>query len=150
MPPPSPLGRAVRALLTASVASVPLTLTHSVEDFDAGVHGDFGLALLPAAFLLSLGYAAQLLGAILSARGHRLGHLLNLVVALVWLVGAVADHLDDVLFAEDYRRGVASKALEVGVMAVAAVWAGVSLLALRSQQRQQPTGAAGRWRGRPR
>lgn len=130
----APLDRAITVLLAVSVVSVPLTLTHSVEDFEAGVHRDFGLPLLPAAFLLSIGYAAQLLGAILSARGHRLGHLLNLVVALAWLVGAVADHLDDVLFAENYRRGFVSKALELGVMATAVAWVAVSLHVLRSHQ----------------
>ncbi len=46
---------ALEALLGMSVLSVPFTLTHSVEDFEVGVHQDFGLTLLPAAFLLSLG-----------------------------------------------------------------------------------------------
>ena len=138
MLPAPPLGRGTLMLLVASVASVPLTLTHSVEDFEAGVHRDFGLPLLPAAFLLSLGYAAQLLAAVLSARGHRPGHLLNLAVALVWLVGAVADHLDDVLLAGDYRRGAVSKALEVGVMLVALLWAGLAANALRPQRPENP------------
>lgn len=61
---------------------MPLTLTHSVEDLEVGIHRDVGLPLLLAAFLLSLGYAAQVAAAALSDRGHRLGHLLNLAVAM--------------------------------------------------------------------
>ena len=50
----------VRALLTASVVSMPFTLVHAVEDFAFNVHeARFGVPLLPAAFALSLGYAAQ-------------------------------------------------------------------------------------------
>ncbi len=72
MPGAAPIGRAITALLAGSGVSVPLTLTHTIEDFDAGVPEDFGLALVTVAFLLSLGYAGQLLGAILSVRRHRL------------------------------------------------------------------------------
>lgn len=61
----------VRWLLLASVLSVPFTLTHSIEDFSVGIHERFGLPLLLGAFLLSLGYAAQLAGGMLSARGAR-------------------------------------------------------------------------------
>lgn len=64
----------VRWLLIASTLSVPLTLTHSIEDVSVGIHQRFGLSLLPAGFLLSLGYAAQVAGAALSARDHRWGH----------------------------------------------------------------------------
>lgn len=126
-----PLDRGVVMLLAASVVSVPLTVTHSVEDFDAGVHTDFGLPLLVAAFLLSLGYVLQLVAGVLSARGHRIGHLLNLTVAVIWLVGAVGDHLDDVLLADDYRHGLVSKALEFEVMVVALAWVALALQVLR-------------------
>lgn len=131
-----PLDPTIKGLLTISVLSVPLTFTHSLEDIDAGIHQDFGLGLLSAGFLLSLGYATQLLGAILSARSYRTGHLLNLLIALFWLAGAVGDHLDDVLFAEDYRRGAISKALEVGIMVIAAVWALVALRTLQHAKRR--------------
>ena len=86
-------------MLAFSIASVPVTLTHSVEDFAYGVHEKFGLALLPAALALSLGYAAQMLAAILAAQGRRAGYWPNLGIALVWLVAAVADHLGEVLLA---------------------------------------------------
>jgi hypothetical protein len=130
----------VRALLTASTASVPFTLTHAVEDFSVGIHQRFGLSLLLAAFLLSLGYAAQVAGAALSARGERRGHILNLGVALVWLLGAVFDHLGEVVAVptDAYRSGLLSKALEVGIMLVAAAWAGLAFAALRRQSSAGP------------
>ena len=60
--------------------------------------------------------------------------MLNLLIALVWLVAALADHLGEVLFVPtaDYRAGAISKALEIGIVVVAAVWAAVSFVALRS------------------
>lgn len=75
-------------LVVASAVSVPLTLTHAVEDFSVGIHQRFGLPLLVAGFLLSLGYAAQVAGAALSARDHRWGqtwpeHPLHIVAVSV-------------------------------------------------------------------
>lgn len=131
MPHSVPLDATTKVLLTLSALSVPVTLTHSIEDLDASIHRDFGLGLLTAAYLLSLGYTTQLLGAILSARAHRGGHLLNLVVAVIWLVGSVGDHIDDLLFAEDYRHGAVSKVLELGIMVIGTAWALVAIWALR-------------------
>jgi len=124
---------ASRWLLLASVLRVPFTLTHSIEDFSVGIHQRFGLPLLLGAFLLSLGYAAQLAGGMLSARGARWGHVLNLAVALVWLAGAMLDHLDEVIGTPTgaYRAGLVSKLLEVGIMLVSAAWVGLALVALR-------------------
>ena len=122
-------------VLLLSVASVPVTLTHAVEDFSHGIPARFGLALLPAALLLSLGYATQVGAAALSARDDARGHALNLLIALVWLVAAVADHLGEVLPVPttEYRAGVISKALEVGIVLIAAAWAAASFSALRGQ-----------------
>ena len=117
--------RVVRWLLIMSVLSVPFTLTHSIEDFSEGVPQErFGLALLPAALLLSLVYTAQLAGAILSAQDRRLGHLINAAVAVLWLAASVLDHLGEVIFMPNaqYRAGAISKLLEVGIMVIAAAW----------------------------
>ena len=121
-----------------SVLSVPFTLTHAVEDFSAGIPvARFGLALLPAAFVLSLSYTAQVAAAALSARGDVRGDALNLLLALVWLVGAVADHLGEIVFVPTsaYRAGLVSKALEVGIIVIAAGWTLASFSVLRTQQR---------------
>jgi hypothetical protein len=121
----------VQRLLAASVLSVPITLTHAIEDFAYDVHRRFGLRLLPAAAFLSIGYAGQILGAILSARGDVRGHWLNLGIAGVWLTGAVVEHLKDVLFVWPHRHGLISKAIEVSLMAIAATWAVLSWRAIR-------------------
>jgi hypothetical protein len=124
-----------RYLIGLSILSMPFTLTHSFEDFSVGIEQSrFGLPLLPAAFLLSVGYAAQLAAAALSARNEPIGHWLNLVLALVWLMAAGADHLGEVLFiaTDAYRAGVISKALEIGIMLTAAAWAVASLTAIRA------------------
>jgi hypothetical protein len=124
-------------MLVLSALSVPFTLTHAVEDFSEGVPVvRFGLALLPAAFLLSLGYTAQVAAATLSARGDVRGDALNLLLALVWQVAAAADHLGEILFVPtgDYRAGLVSKALEVGIRLTAALWVLASLRVLRAEK----------------
>jgi hypothetical protein len=123
----------VRLLVGVSVLSVLFTLPHVLEDFSAGINERFRLDLLTAGFLVALVYAVQVAGAALSARDRRLGHGLNLAVALFWLFGSVLDHLGEVLFVpnELYRAGAVSKPLEVGIMVVSAVWGSVASRSLR-------------------
>ena len=118
--------------------SVPLTLTHSFEDFSENIEQiRFGLALHPAAVLLSLTYAAQIGAAALTARRQTSGYWLNLLLALGWLIAAAADHLGEVLFVptDAYRAGVLSKGLEVGIMLVALAWAVASVMSIRRARR---------------
>ena len=117
---PRPLPSAVRWLLVLSVASVLVTLPHSIEDFHYGIAARFHLGLLPAAFGLALGYAAQMVGLALASHRRRLGYLISLVVGVIWFLGAVGDHLRDVLMTWPYRAGLISKTLEVLIMLLAA------------------------------
>jgi hypothetical protein len=129
-------------VLLLSALSVPFTLTHAIEDFAEGIPAArFGLPLLPAAFLLSLGYTGQVAAAALSARGDARGDALNLLLGLVWLVAASADHLGEVLFVPTgaYRAGLVSKGLEVGIMLVAAGWTFTSFSVLRTGRRKRVT-----------
>ena len=122
-------------VLVLSALSVPFTLTHAIEDFSEGIPAArFGLPLLPAAFLLSLGYAGQVAAAALSARGDARGDVLNLLLGFVWLVAATTDHLGEVLFVPTaaYRAGMVSKGLEVGIILVAAGWTLTSFSVLRA------------------
>jgi hypothetical protein len=126
-------------MLVLSVLSVPFTLTHAVEDFSEGIPAArFGLALLPAAFLLSMGYTAQVAAAALSAHGDVRGDWLNLLLALVWLVAAAADHLGEILFVPTgaYRAGLVSKALEAGIIVIAAGWTLASFRVLHARHRR--------------
>ncbi len=123
-----------RWVLAFSMLSVPFTLTHSFEDFSEGIEQTrFGLALHPAAFLLSLTYVAQIGAAALTARWHKGGYWLNLLLALGWLIAAGADHLGEVLFVptQDSRAGLLSKGLELGIMVVALAWAVASARCIR-------------------
>ncbi|MGH2351241.1 MAG: hypothetical protein ACRDI2_03800 [Chloroflexota bacterium] len=61
--PTLPSDRVVTPLVAASVVSVPVTLTHVIEDFSVGIHERFGLPLLLAAYLVASAYALQMLGA---------------------------------------------------------------------------------------
>jgi hypothetical protein len=125
-------------VLVLSALSVPFTLTHAIEDFSEGIPAArFGLPLLPAAFLLSLGYTGQIAAAALSARGDAHGDWLNLLLGFVWLVAATTDHLGEVLFVPTgaYRAGLVSKGLEVGIKLVAAGWTLTSFSVLRAGRR---------------
>ena len=112
------------------VLALLVTLPHSLEDFVYGIPARFGLDVLTAGILLAAGYALHLVGMLLAARGSAWGYGINLLVGLGWLVGAVADHLSEVLYAAPYRAGLPSKVLEVGIMVVGAALAVVSALAL--------------------
>ncbi len=132
-----PLPAAVRLLLVLSVASVLVTLPHSIEDFHYGIAARVHLGLLPAAFGLALGYAAQMVGLLLAAHRRRAGYLLSLAVGLIWFLGAVLDHLRDVLVTWPYRAGLLSKALEVLIMLLVAGMVVAAVVALRSDRKER-------------
>jgi hypothetical protein len=129
-------------VLVLSALSVPFTLTHAIEDFSEGIPAArFGLPLLPAALVRSLGYTGQVPAAALSARGDARGDALNLLLGIVWLVASTADHLSEVLFVPTgaYRAGLVSKGLEEGIMLVAAGWTFTSFSVLRAGRRKGVT-----------
>lgn len=141
------LGRSVQVMLGFSTVSVLFTLSHSIEDFHYNVPKErFGVDPLPASLLLAVGFALQVLAAALSAQNVRSGHWLNLLLGLVWVVAASLDHLGEILFAEPYRNGLASKGLELGVIVAAAIWAGSAASVLMSKNRTRgqalPSGEA--------
>lgn len=138
-----PLPAAVRALLALSVASVLVTLPHSIEDFHYGIAARVHLGLLPAACGLAVGYAAQMVGLLLSVQRRRAGYVLSLAVGLIWFLGAVLDHLRDVLLIWPYRAGLLSKALEVLIMLLAAGIVATAAVALRSDRTGTPVEGTG-------
>jgi len=94
-------------LLWISAASVFAILPHSIEDFANGIPARFGLAVLPAAFGLAALFAGQLLGTGLAMRGRRAGSALLGAVGLVWVAGALLDHVSE-LFNLGWRSGLIS------------------------------------------
>ena len=106
--------------IAASLASLPFTLPHVVEDFAEGIAGRAGLSTGVAALLLGGFLALQSLALILVARGR--GLVLVLGVALIWLAGAVVEHGGD-LVGGRVRGGAASTIWIAGLMAAQAATA---------------------------
>ena len=91
------------------------TIPHSIEDFTYGIAQRFGLAVLTAAVGLGVAFAAQVWAtAALDWRPAQARSLL-VVIGLVWVLGALADHVPDLLNAA-WRTGVPSKTLVVGII----------------------------------
>jgi hypothetical protein len=83
----------LRALtIAASLASLPFILPHVVEDFEHGIAQRAHLTTGVGAFLLGGFLAAQSLGLVLVGQGRRSGFLVTMLVAAIWIVGAVVEH----------------------------------------------------------
>ena len=120
-------------VIVASLASLPFTLPHVVEDFAEGIAGRAGLSTGGAALLLGGFLALQSLALILVARGRRRGLVLVLGVALIWLAGAVVEHGGD-LVGGRVRGGAASTIWIAGLMAAQAATAVLAAWALLSER----------------
>ncbi len=93
--------------IAASLASLPFTLPHAIEDFAEGIAGRVGLSVGAGAFLLGGLLALQSLGLVFVGRGQRVGFVLTFLVGLVWVTGALADH-GLALLAGGFRAGPTS------------------------------------------
>ena len=120
-----------------SLATLVVTLAHSLEDFAYGVPARFGLRVTVAAALLAAVYLIQV-GATLLIVGtgarRRWALLVTLLIGLGWTVAVLADHWREILFAHPYREGLISKALEIAVAVAGACLAGSSIAALRGRR----------------
>jgi hypothetical protein len=106
-------------LIVCAVAAIQvgITVTHLVEDFVYGVPQSWGFSTLSGGAVFGLLYAIHALLIALAACGHGIGYLGNAMVGAGWAVAAILDHTDDILYADPYRQGLLSKAIEVGVIA---------------------------------
>jgi hypothetical protein len=91
------------------------TIPHSIEDFTNGIAQRFGLSLLTAAVGLGIALAAQVGATAALDWRPTLARWLLLLIGLVWVIGAIADHVPDLLTAS-WRSGAPSKALVVGII----------------------------------
>ncbi len=115
------------------------TIPHSIEDFTNGIAQRFGLAVLTAAVGLGIAFAVQVWATAALDWRPAMARWLLLAIGLVWVVGALADHVPDLLSAT-WRTGVPSKALVVGIIlsqALMIVLAGRELLASRTNNRRR-------------
>lgn len=91
------------------------TIPHSIEDFTYGIAQRFGLSVLVAAVSLGIAFAVQVWATAALDWRPTLARSLLLLVGLSWVIGALADHVPDLLNAT-WRAGAASKALVVGII----------------------------------
>ncbi len=103
-------------LVVVGLASFLVTLPHSFEDFVEGVPQEFGMGVLSGGFLLAGAYAVHALGIVLASHERPAGYAINLLAGMGWFLGALFDHLPDVLSFEPYRAGFPSKLFEILVM----------------------------------
>ncbi|GAC1385981.1 MAG: hypothetical protein NVS4B8_10980 [Herpetosiphon sp.] len=119
-----------RTVVCIGMISLLATIPHVLEDFVAGIPARFGFSVLAAGSLLGVAYVVHVGGILLTDRSSHWGYGINLVVGLGWLLGALLDHLPDVLSSAPYRAGLPSRALEVAIMLLGAALALASGLAL--------------------
>jgi hypothetical protein len=91
------------------------TIPHSIEDFTNGIAQRFGLSVLVAAVGLGIAFAVQVWSTAALDWRPTLARWLLLLIGLLWVIGALADHVPDLLNAT-WRSGAPSKALVVGII----------------------------------
>jgi hypothetical protein len=121
-------------LAWASSVTFLFTIPHSIEDFTNGIAQRFGLSVLPAAVGLGIALAAQVWATAALDWRPALARWLLLLLGVVWVTGALADHVPDLLNAT-WRSGIPSKTLVVGIIlsqALVVALCGVELLRSRT------------------
>jgi hypothetical protein len=124
-------------VIIVSAASLLVTLPHAFEDFVYGVPQEFGLSVMAAGFLVALGYLFQLIGMLLALRGRQDGLVLLFLIGLGWTIGAMLDHLPDIIKSDPYRQGAISKVMElliIGIGLILMVLSAVAIRQLRSRK----------------
>ncbi len=109
------------------------TIPHSIEDFTNGIAQRFGLSVLVAAVALGIAFAAQVWATAALEWRPVPSRWLLLVIGIFWVVGALADHVPDLLNAT-WRSGVPSKILVVGIIVSQAAVAIMSGSELRKRR----------------
>jgi len=130
-----PLTHLAPWIIRLSVVTFLFTLPHSFEDFVYGIPGRFGLSVMAAGMLLSLAFVTQVVGVLLILHRRQSGLVITLGIALFWFIGAVADHLHDVLVAWPYREGIISKVMEIAIIVSMALLTAISAIALFQARR---------------
>jgi hypothetical protein len=121
-------------LAWASSVTFLFTIPHSIEDFTYGIAQRFGLSVLTAAVGLGIALAAQVWATAALDWRPALARWLLLLLGVVWVIGALADHVPDLLNTT-WRSGIPSKTLVVGIIlsqALVVALCGVELLGSRT------------------
>lgn len=126
--------RSNRAGVVAAVLSafVPLAgLPHVFEDVAEGVFAGFGLGTLAAGLFVGGALTIQLLGAFAALRESRIGYVIILLAAVIWIVLAVYDH-PGAFTPGDFREGMVSRVAIWAIVGVQGIAGLAALSALRS------------------
>lgn len=120
-------------LAWVSAVTFLFTIPHSIEDFTYGIAQRFGLSVLLAAVGLGIAFAVQVWAT--AALGWRptLSRWLLVLIGLFWVIGALADHVSDLLNTS-WRAGLPSKGLLLGIILSQALLAALSGLELRKRR----------------
>jgi hypothetical protein len=105
------------------------TIPHTIEDFTNGIAQRFGLSILVAAAGLGIAFAVQAWATAALDWRPPLARWLLLLIGVTWVIGALADHVPDLIGAT-WRSGVPSKALVVGIIVSQAVVVAFSAIEL--------------------
>ena len=124
----------IKPLLVLSILSFCITIPHVIEDFRYGVPESFGVDPSIAGLLVGMGLAIQVAGIIGVIQGTRWGFVMTLFVAAGWVLGAVFDHLPDILSREPYRQGLLSRSLEMLIILDFAAILVLSTLGLKKKE----------------
>ena len=116
-----------------SLASLPFIVPHVLEDFAEGIAQRVGLSTSVGAALLGGFLALQSLGLVLVGQGRRAGFVVTFSVGLVWVAGALAEHMPE-LITSRFRGGAPSLLWLAGLIVTQAA---SSLLAGWSAWRRQ-------------
>jgi len=129
----STIPRTMSRLAWVSSVTFLFTIPHSIEDFTNGIAQRFGLSVLAAALGLGIAFAVQVWATAALDWRPRLARWLLLVIGLFWVIGALADHVPDLLNAT-WRSGAPSKALVVGIILSQALVVSLSGAELRKSR----------------
>jgi len=124
-------------LAWVSSATFLFTIPHSIEDFTYGIAQRFGLSVLTAGVGLGIALAIQVWATAALGWRPRLARSVLLAIGLFWVIGALADHVPDLLSA-NWRSELPSKALVVGIILSQAWVVALAGIELRKRRRVVP------------
>ena len=122
-------------LIAASAVTMLFSAIHIAEDVALRVYATrFHVSLMLFGLVVAIAYALQIVGAALAARASRSGFRINLGLALAWFVAASLDHAWEVALipTHEYRAGLISKVVVVGLIGGSAWWFVESLRGLKT------------------
>ena len=122
-------------LIAASALTMLFSATHIAEDVALRVYETrFHMPLMLFGLVVATAYALQVMGAALATRASRSGFRINLGLALAWLVAASLDHAWEVALipTHEYRAGLTSKVVVVGLIGGSLWWFVESLIGLKT------------------